>query len=142
MRSAICIVLCAVACVKPAIGGEAAAEGTWADEDRQHIYSFLENDRLTYWSKTKWHTDPTTSYVRREATWQSKEPLCWLGKRSGNIMIYADDQKCCLAVRAEGDKLIVSNVWGEPLGVCENRVLSRIGSLPADVGPATAERAR
>ena len=142
MRSLIFIALCAVVSSKSAMGDEGSTQGMWADEDRQHVYSFLENDQLTYWAKTKYHVDPNNPYIRSEGTWQSKQPLCWLGNRSGNVMLYANDQKCCMEVRSEGDKLVLTNVWGEPqasFGICENRVLSRIETMPGDTEPTTAE---
>src|SRR5690349_6817646 len=114
MRSLILLVLYAALMAAPALAAGPAAEGIWTDEDRQHVYSFLENDRLTYWNKTKYHVDPASSYVRHDGKWESKEPLCWLGKRSGNVMLYTDDQKCCMAVQADGDKLILTTIWGEP----------------------------
>ena len=145
MRSLVLIALCAAVSAKAALAGGPAAEGIWTDENRQHVYSFLENDQLTYWSRTKYHADPAASYLRHDGRWEAKEPLCWLGKHSGNVMLYTEDQKCCMAVEAQGDKLILTPVWGDPqagIGICENRVLSRIDNVPADVDPTTAERAR
>jgi hypothetical protein len=146
MRAMMYFVVCTGLFVEPAIG-QMLPEGIWADEDQQHVYAFLDNDRLSYWSRVKYHSDPANSYIRRDGTWQSKEPMCWLGKRTGNVMLYANDQKCCMTVQTQGDKIILSNVWGEPeagFGICEDRVLSRVDSAPGDLGqvPTTADQAK
>jgi len=144
MRSAIFVVMGLALSAGTAIG-QTPVQGVWADEDQQHVYAFLENDQLSYWNKTKYHSDPEKSYVRSDGTWQAKakEPMCWLGKRTGNVMLYANGQKCCMEVEASGDKLILVSVWGEPqtdFGICRDQVLSRIESAPDLSLPGTAAK--
>jgi hypothetical protein len=132
----ISLIMCAASLARPAVG-EMTAEGIWADEDKQHVYAFLDNHQMRYWSKTKYSSDPAKTYNRSDGTWQSKEtePMCWIGKRSGNVMLYANSQQCCMAVQMLGNKLILNYVWGEPavgLGLCENRVLTKIESTPSE----------
>ena len=118
----------------PVSAGSTAAQGLWADEDQEHVYAFLTDDQLTYWSKTKYHADPNASYVRSDGTWQAKEPMCWMGKRTGNMVLSANQQKCCMEVKSSGDKLILKSIWGEPkadFGLCRERVLSRVESASA-----------
>jgi len=115
---------------RPAVA-DRPAEGIWADEEQEHVYAFLEDNQLTYWSKTKYHSDPNVSYVRSDGTWQSKEPMCWMGKRTGNVVLSANQQKCCMELQSHGDKLILKSIWGEPkadFGLCQERVLSRVES--------------
>ena len=118
---------------KPVLA-DTPVEGIWADEDQEHVYAFQDDDRLTYWSKTRYHADPGNTYVRSDGTWQSKEPMCWMGKRTGNVVLSANQQKCCMEVQSRGDKLILKIIWGEPkadFGLCRERVLSRVDSATA-----------
>jgi len=144
MRSLIFAAMCGalgLALVARSAVADAPPEGIWADEDQEHVYAFLDNDRLTYWSKTKYHSDPNKSYLRSDGTWHSKEPMCWMGKRTGNVVLSANQQKCCMELQPRGDKLVLKSIWGEPkadFGLCQERVLSRVESptalgLPAGV---------
>jgi hypothetical protein len=124
--------------------GESSAPiaGIWADADQQSVYAFQDNEQLTYWNKTKYHSDPNASYVRSDGTWATKEPMCWIGKRTGNVILSANGLKCCMHAEASGDKLTLTPVWGEPrseFGLCRDQVLSRIGNAPDDI-PGTAHR--
>lgn len=133
MRTLIYAALSLALLAKPA-AADTHVEGLWADEDQEHVYAFLGNDRLTYWSKTKYHADPNKSYVRSDGTWQSKEPMCWMGKRTGNVVLSANQQKCCMELESRGDKLVLKNIWGEPkadFGLCQERVLSRVDRATA-----------
>lgn len=130
------------------LAGPAAAEssapiaGIWADADEQTIYAFQEKDQLTYWSKTRYHSDPRSDYIRSDGTWAAKEPMCWIGKRTGNVILSANGQKCCMHAEASGNRLVLTPVWGEPrsqFGLCRDQVLSRMDSAPGDA-PATANR--
>jgi len=121
----------------------APVTGTWADDEQQSVYAFLDNDRLMYWSKTKYHSDPNKPYIRSEGTWQSKDKMCWIGQRSGNVILYTDGEKCCMQAEASGDKLMLKSVWGEPqmgFGVCRDQVLSRINQAPDASASGTAAR--
>ena len=142
MRSIVYVALGA-ALAGPAMGqSPAPVAGIWADADQQSVYAFQENERLTYWNKTKYHSDPNASYVRSDGTWAAKEPMCWIGKRTGNVILSANGQKCCMHAEASGDKLMLTPVWGEPrseFGLCRDQVLSRIDNAPDDI-PGTAHR--
>jgi hypothetical protein len=115
-------------------------EGVWADEDQLNVYAFQDNDQLAYWNKTRYHTDPKRAYLRTNGTWQAQDRMCWMGSTTGNVLLSTQGQKCCMQAKQKGDKLILTNVWGEPakgFGLCKDQVLSRIESAPDSSVTAT-----
>jgi hypothetical protein len=118
-----------------------AGWGIWTDKEAMHTYAFLRNNELKFRGvKSNWRKEIQqyeTTPGETDGVWQSGDDICWMGdkkQQKGNMMIYSDSLQCCMIAQFLGSKLVLSEVWqkgDDELGICENRVLTKIKKMPA-----------